>query len=178
MCCLPPVCGSCTLLCSDTVFPLTQKRKAQISVSKVHFHPVTRPVWHNAPLCTSAALILGMCCRTFVAFPPSCARIIFTVERQTDGRLIRPLPASEPARAVKTNVAPRLPPPSPRELIKRSEIMEVKVAPYYHCFSWNVGEGRFRFYLQIKKAFLIRTCQRQTPLILSCSRAANRVVRL
>lgn len=80
----------------DPVLPLIQKREAQISVSKVHFRPVTRPVRHNAPLCRSAAVILGMCCWTFVAFPPSCAPIIVVAERRSDGRVIRASPASGP----------------------------------------------------------------------------------
>lgn len=85
---------------SETAFPAMQKRKAQISVSKVHAHPVTRPVGHNAPLCTSAALILGMCWLTFVASPPSCAlrqsaALPVIGLRQTDDREMKPSLASE-----------------------------------------------------------------------------------
>lgn len=54
------------------------------------------PVWHNAPLCTSAAQILGMYCFTFVAFPQSSTLIILINERQTNGRKIKPSPAFEP----------------------------------------------------------------------------------
>lgn len=97
----------CVLLALQTSFSShTEEESADFCLKGAflscdHASPAQCTIVHKC--CTDP----GMCWLTFVAFPPSCAPIIFIVERQTDGREIKPSPASEPGtKTVKTNVSP------------------------------------------------------------------------
>lgn len=103
---------------------LVHTRKAHISLSKVHFPPMTESQFNTMHHCVQVLRWSSVCTVWHLWHSlPSSPPIILIIERQTDGRKIRPSPAFEPGTGpLWRQMFPRNS-DIPVEPIRRSEIL-------------------------------------------------------